>query len=114
MKRIALLPFCIMVMTLCACNDSERQLERLVDKVYDRLSLEERAAQLYGIYPGDLLVDGKVSVEKCREILPFGVGHICQPTSSQDKDADAIREMVKDIQDYLINETNAGIPAIFH
>ena len=114
MKRIALLPFCIMVMTLCACNDSERQLERLVDKVYDRLSLEERAAQLYGIYPGDLLVDGKVSVEKCREILPFGVGHICQPTSSQDKDADAIREMVRDIQDYLMNETNAGIPAIFH
>ena len=55
-----------------------------------------------------------MSVEKCREILPFGVGHICQPTSSQDKDADAIREMVKDIQDYLMNETNAGIPAIFH
>ena len=48
-----------MAMTLCACNDSERQLERLVDKVYDRLSLEEKAAQLYGIYPGELLVDGR-------------------------------------------------------
>ena len=114
MKRITLVPFFIMAMTLCGCNDSERELVKLVDKVYDRLTLEEKAAQLYGIYPGELLVDGKVSLEKCREILPYGVGHICQPTSSQDKDADQIREMVRDIQDYLMNETAAGIPAIFH
>ena len=100
-----------MAMALCGCNDSDRQLKRLVDSVYDRLTLEEKAAQLYGIYPGELLVDGKVSLEKCREIIPYGVGHICQPTSSQDKDADGIREMVRDIQDYLLNETAAGIPA---
>ena len=99
---------------LSGCNNEERSLERLVNSVYDRLTLEERAAQLYGIYPGELLVDGKVSLEKCREILPYGVGHICQPTSSQDKDADEIREMVRDIQDYLMNGTHAGIPAIFH
>ena len=108
MKRIALLPFCIMVMTLCACNESERQLERLVDKVYDRLSLEERAAQLYGIYPGDLLVDGKVSVEKCREILPFGVGHICQPTSSQDKDADQMRHAFGNILTHFLTSDHKG------
>ena len=100
-----------------ACSNpsdkQEKALQRQVDAVYARLSLEEKAAQLYGIYPGDLLVDGTVSREKCREILPYGVGHICQPTSSQDKDADEIREMVRDIQDYLVNETPAGIPAIF-
>ena len=98
----------------CSCAQEDRSLEKLVDSVYGRLTLEEKAAQLYGIYPGELLVDGKVSLEKCREILPYGVGHICQPTSSQDKDADEIREMVRDIQDYLVNETRAGIPAIFH
>ena len=98
---------------ICGCNQEDRSLEKLVDSVYDRLTLEEKAAQLYGIYPGELLVDGKVSLEKCREILPYGVGHICQPTSSQDKDADEIREMVRDIQDYLMNGTDAGIPAIF-
>ena len=102
-----------MVLT-CSCSQKDRSLEKLVDSVYARLTLEEKAAQLYGIYPGELLVDGKVSLEKCREILPYGVGHICQPTSSQDKDADEIREMVRDIQDYLMNETPAGIPAIFH
>ena len=59
-------------------------------------------------------MDGQVSREKCREIIPYGVGHICQPTSSQDKDADEIRRMVRDIQAYLVEETPAGIPAIFH
>jgi beta-glucosidase len=98
----------------CSCGDKASDpLVKLVDSVYDRLTLEEKAAQLYGIYPGDLLVDGKVSREKCREILPYGVGHICQPSSSQDMDADQLRAMVRDIQDYLMNETPAGIPAIF-
>ena len=109
-----LIPFLLAMVTIGSCAPKEDSLEKLVNSVYDRLTLEEKAAQLYGIYPGELLVDGKVSLEKCREILPYGVGHICQPTSSQDKDADQIREMVRDIQDYLMNETRAGIPAIFH
>ena len=108
------IPFLLAMVTIGSCTPKDSSLDALVDSVYDRLTLEEKAAQLYGIYPGELLVDGKVSLEKCREILPYGVGHICQPTSSQDKDADQIREMVRDIQDYLMNETRAGIPAIFH
>lgn len=109
-KTILSLSLIAAVMSSCS-NDP---LQALVDKVYDSLTLEEKAAQLYGIYPSELMVDGKVSLEKCREVIPYGVGHICQPTSSQDKDADGIREMVAAIQSYLINETNAGIPAIFH
>ncbi len=101
-----------------ACSNpsdkQEKALQRQVDAVYARLSLEEKAAQLFGIYPGELLVDGEVSREKCREVIPYGVGHICQPTSSQAKDADGIRRMVRDIQAYLVEKTPAGIPAIFH
>ena len=113
-----LLSICGITAILCAggCSGDfgERALQRRVDKVYARLSLEEKAAQLYGIYPGELMVDGEVSLEKCREVIPYGVGHICQPTSSQDKDADQIRRLVLDIQHYLVSETPAGIPAIFH
>ena len=98
---------------LCSCSGKD-PLEKQVDELYARMSLEERAAQLYGIYPGELMVDGEVSLEKCRELIPYGVGHICQPTSSQNKDADGIRRMVADIQRYLMTETPSGIPAIFH
>ena len=86
---------------------------RQVDAVYERLTLEERAAQLFGLYPGELMENGRVSLEKCREVIPYGVGHICQPTSSQYLDPGQIRQMVADIQDYLMNGTGAGIPAIF-
>ena len=107
----------ILPLLASACHNSdnnEKALRRQVDAVYQRLSLEEKAAQLYGIYPSELMVDGEVSREKCREVIPYGVGHICQPTSSQDKDADEIRRLVRDIQAYLVEETPAGIPAIFH
>lgn len=105
-------PLAAVAFIVCSCTTDP--LQKQVNEVYARLSLEEKAAQLYGIYPSELMVDGKISLEKCREVIPYGVGHICQPTSSQDKDADAIREMVRDIQNYLMNETGAGIPAIFH
>ncbi len=111
MKKL-LFPLAAAAIIACSCGSDP--LQKQVDAVYARLSLEEKAAQLYGIYPSNLMVDGKISLEKCREIIPYGVGHICQPTSSQDKNADEIREMVRDIQNYLMNETNAGIPAIFH
>ena len=115
MKKICFLIFAAVLLGACATDNREdKALLRQVDAVYARLSLEEKAAQLYGIYPGELLVDGEVSREKCREILPYGVGHICQPTSSQDKDVDEIRRMVLDIQAYLVEETPAGLPAIFH
>ena len=112
---ILILGAAALLVAVSACkSDPEKALRKQVNAIYDRLSLEEKAAQLYGIYPGDLLVDGKVSLEKCREIIPYGLGHICQPTSSQDMDADQMRKMVRDIQAYLVNETAAGIPAIFH
>lgn len=111
-KRTALTVFAFVAAILAGCGGKD-PLEKQVDELYARMSLEERAAQLYGIYPGELMVDGEISLEKCRDLLPYGVGQICQPTSSQDKDADAIRRMVADIQHYLMTETPSGIPAIF-
>lgn len=95
-------------------DQAEKQLMKQVDRVYSRLSINEKAAQLFGFYPNELITDGKLDLELCRQKIPYGVGHICQCTSSLDMDADQIRQFVKDIQDYLINETPAGIPAIIH
>lgn len=115
MKHFGIL-LCTAVLACVSCTEKTYldPIQQQVDEVYARLTLEERAAQLFGIYPSEIMEDGKVSLEKCREKLPYGVGHICQPTSSQDKNADELIEMVRDIQNYLVNETKAGIPAIFH
>ena len=113
MKKILLL-LAIPLLASCAAKTEKDPYAKQVDAVYERLSVEERAAQLFGMYPTDLMVDGKLSIEKCRELLPYGVGHICQLSSSQDMNADELRAFIKDLQDYLMNELPAGIPAIIH
>lgn len=85
-----------------------------VDSLYDRMSVQERAAQLYSIQPQDIMVDGKVSPELCREKIPYGIGHVCQFSSNLDVEPAKLLEIARQIQDYLISETPAGIPAVLH
>ena len=53
-------------------------MKNLVDEIVKQLPLEEKAAQLQGIFLNKLLEDGKVSEEKCRELIPYGIGHVSQ------------------------------------
>lgn len=89
-------------------------LESKVNSLYETMTLEERVAQVYGIRPEVIMENGKLSLEKCREVIPYGVGHICQYACSLDMDADELREFVRGVQEYLQKETRLGIPAVFH
>ncbi|MDE5417529.1 glycoside hydrolase family 3 C-terminal domain-containing protein [Labilibaculum sp. DW002] len=79
-----------------------------------RMTLEEKLAQIEGIRPNDLMIDGKLSLEKCREIIPHGIGHFCQFSSSLTMSPSELRDFVREIQHYLMTETRTKIPAIFH
>ena len=117
MKKIVLLSLTILLAAACSTKTAphpDKPYEALVNAVYDRLSVEDRAAQLFGIYPGELMVDGVFSLEKCKELIPYGAGHICQLSSSQSLNADELRKLIADIQDYMVNHTPAGIPAVIH
>ncbi|MBO6044350.1 MAG: glycoside hydrolase family 3 C-terminal domain-containing protein, partial [Bacteroidales bacterium] len=114
MKRILLFLSVPLMLYSCSTDNTEKKLLAQVDAVYERLSVEDRAAQLFGIYPSEVMEDGRFSIEKAREVIPYGAGHICQISSSQDLDADGLRQLVADIQDYMMNETHAGIPAVMH
>lgn len=113
MKKI-LYSFFALTLAGCAAPSGDDDLVRQVDDICSRLTVEDKVAQLFGVYPSEFIVDGKVSLEILREKYPNGFGHVCQCTSSLDLDADDIIQVVKDIQDYLVNETPAGIPAIVH
>lgn len=117
MKKCFLLPLALLLAVACSTKTApnpDKQYEVLVNAVYDRLSVEDRAAQLFGIYPSELMVDGVFSLEKCKEVIPYGAGHICQLSSSQSLNADELRQLIADIQDYMVNHTPAGIPAVIH
>ncbi len=93
---------------------SDTKLDALVDKVYNSLSMEERVAQLHGIRPSLITVDGKLSIELCEELIPHGVGHISQFACMQEFSPNELRDFVRDLQEYVISHNAAGIPAIFH
>lgn len=85
-----------------------------VDSVYNKMSMDEKVAQLYGMRPEEVMVDGKLSLELCRKVIPYGVGHVGQFASMQGFEPNELRDFVRDFQNYIINETPNGIPAIFH
>ncbi|MFI3247604.1 MAG: glycoside hydrolase family 3 N-terminal domain-containing protein [Rikenellaceae bacterium] len=90
------------------------KLDKLVDEVYASLSMEERVAQLHGIRPRLITVDGQLSKELCDELIPHGVGHISQFACMQDLTPNQMRDFVRDLQEYVISHNSAAIPAIFH
>ncbi|MDO6761281.1 glycoside hydrolase family 3 N-terminal domain-containing protein [Tamlana sp. 2_MG-2023] len=85
-----------------------------VADLMDKMTLEEKLAQIVGTRLNQLLVDGKVSLEKCREIIPNGMGHFCQFSSGLTVTPEELRDIVRDVQHYLTTETRLKIPAIFH
>lgn len=94
---------------------SDKKTQQIVHSIYNSLNDDERAAQLYGIRSSDLLgKDGKLSIDSCRKKIPFGIGHICQFACSLDFGKEELRAYVDSLQNYLLTETRAGIPAIFH
>lgn len=87
-------------------------IENIVDSVYNIMPNEEKIAQLYGIRPQDLMVDGKFSLEECKKKIPYGIGHLCQFASSIQYTPEQMAQFVFDVQEYIKNNTKSSIPAL--
>ena len=124
MKKISIYCFILISLGFIGCTSKThektiedfdiREMSLQVDTLYSRMTQAERVAQLYGIRPKEIMEDGKLSLEKCREKIPDGIGHICQYACALDMEPNELRDFVRDLQNYLIHETPSGIPAIFH
>ena len=96
---------------------SNPKIDKLVDGIYNRMTQEERIAQLHGVYLHDLQDEnGHLDPEKCRKLIPNGVGHFSQYASnaSPETDPDRLRDMVAEAQQWLKENTTTGTPALFH
>jgi len=86
-----------------------------VDAVFARMDQEDKIAEITGIRPKEILDEsGNLSLEKCRKVIPHGIGQFCQFTTALKKSPAEMRDLVLAIQRYLVTETHAKIPAIFH
>ena len=112
MKKIKLIAMCTtMLMAGCTATDMEQQ----IDELYDRMSQEERIAQLRSMYMDDLFNEqGQLDTAKCRQLIPNGIGHFSQFAMQKPRDPNELRDRVKAVQNWLMNNTPNGIPALCH
>ncbi len=94
-------------------KDPNRPVSERVDDLLARMTLDEKLAQIGSVLIYDLLDEGGFSQEKaCR--LDQGIGQVTRPGTYTLLPPRQRAELTNTIQDYLVNNTRLGIPAIFH
>ncbi|MBX7258190.1 MAG: glycoside hydrolase family 3 C-terminal domain-containing protein [Candidatus Hydrogenedentes bacterium] len=79
-----------------------------------RMTLEEKLAQLTGVWGYDLIEDRKFSEKKAITHISNGVGHISMLAGATDLTIKEYAETVIALQRYLVEHTRLGIPAVIH
>lgn len=104
------------VLSNAACTSTTNQtVDQQVNELYSRMTQEERIAQLHGIYlEAFFSEDGVLDTAACRKLLSNGAGHFSQYAVTHRKTPDQLRDMVAQMQDWLMKNTPNGIPALFH
>ena len=111
MKKLVM----ISVTALLAGCTAAPDLEQQIDELYQKMPQEERIAQLRSMYMDELFDEaGNLDTAKCRELIPYGIGHFSQFALQKPRDPNDIRDKVVAVQDWLMHNTPNGIPALLH
>ncbi len=95
--------------------DATLPVSRRVADLLDRMTLDEKLAQLTSQWMRDLLDDNcVVSSRKMQALLPLGIGQITRAGGSTIFEPVESARATNSVQRYLIKETRLGIPAIIH
>jgi beta-glucosidase len=87
--------------------------ERAVD-LLERMTLDEKLAQLGGVWSTQLVDEGGFSERKARELLDHGTGHITRIGAATGLRPRESASFQNAIQRFLVRETRLGIPALVH
>ena len=99
---------------ITSCNTAT-DMEQKIDELYQKMPQEERIAQLKSMYMDELFdADGKLDTAKCKELIPYGIGHFSQFCMQQPRDPNELRDRAVAIQYWLMHNTPNGIPALLH
>ena len=103
----------------CSQSDGKSEkdatlIDKEVDALYERMTQEERLAQLQGRHLDLFFKGDTLDTAKCRAELSNGIGHFSQYAVTQRKTPEQLRDMVAQMQAWLMKNTPNGIPALFH
>lgn len=96
-------------------SDSAQSVADRAAHLLDQMTLDEKLAQIVGVWAVELLDEQKVFQESlAREQLAHGVGHISRVGAATLSDPRASAALANRIQKFLLENTRLGIPAIVH
>ena len=114
MKKLKGLLIMSVTALMAGCNTAV-DIEQQVNELYAKMPQEERIAQLKSMYMDELFNEqGQLDTAKCRELIPYGIGHFSQFCMQQPRDPNDLRNRAIAIQDWLMHNTPNGIPALLH
>ncbi|MYA75223.1 MAG: beta-glucosidase [Acidimicrobiaceae bacterium] len=93
--------------------DPSVSIRQRVDDLLSRMSLEEKAAQIVGIFPAMFMGPDGPDVDKMAELIPHGVGHLCVGGGLASEPRE-LASKLNMIQQWLVDNTRLKIPAMVH
>ncbi|MEX1133313.1 MAG: glycoside hydrolase family 3 N-terminal domain-containing protein [Acidimicrobiia bacterium] len=97
-----------------AYRDPNLPVQERVKDLLERMTGDEKIAQLGSVWVFQLLEGGVLVPDKANELLQNGLGHVTRVSGASDLDAEGAARVANSIQAFLVNETRLGIPAIIH
>jgi beta-glucosidase len=95
-------------------RDPARPIAERVADLLGRMTLEEKLAQLGGVW-GSAIADGdRLDPARARARLRHGIGHVSRVASSTTLRPPGLARLANEVQRFLVEETRLGIPAVVH
>lgn len=95
-------------------RDATRSVEERVDDLLERMTLEEKVAQVAGIWATSLMRERRFSPGAASERIPDGIGHITRVAATSGYRPGESAGFANEAQRFLLESTRLGIPAIVH
>lgn len=92
----------------------EYQHKTQVNELLSRMTLEEKLAQIVGVWTHDLQAGDAFSIDRAAEVIPDGIGQISRIGGDSTLHPLAAARFANQVQAFLVNRTRLGIPAIVH
>jgi len=95
-------------------RDPHLPVEERVHDLLARVTVEEKLAQLRGVWLTSLLEEERFSEAKAGEVLRHGTGHVSRIGGATTLRPRESARLANTIQKFLVERTRLGIPAIVH
>ena len=95
-------------------KDASAPVDERVTDLLERMTRQEKLAQLGSAWAFSLLRGGEFSVEQAQELLAHGLGQVTRIAGATSMRTRQVVQVTNEVQRYLVEATRLGIPAVVH